>query len=284
MPSIGNLNLDLALKILDTETPDDIQEFYNTPYSLTREQIEKYQQEGFVYLPGVVSPKVLAYLQRVIQAAVFVRKHHDTRSLDEKSTYEQSFLQCGYLCWDFKPVKDFVFGKRFARLARELMQVEQVRLWHDQALFKEPGGRQTDIHIDSSYWPIHQPKLSTTLWLALNPVPREKGCLYFFPKSHLFEKHEYVDIFNKPHIPYELTQMKPVYVELQPGDATFHSGLTYHGAGANLSHQMREGMTVIYIADGMRFDASDSRNNTHTSCKGLKHGDVINTKFTPLLD
>ncbi|MHB2155494.1 phytanoyl-CoA dioxygenase family protein [Calditrichota bacterium GD2] len=277
------LDTDRALKILYFPTPEPVLKHYNAPYPLTEEQVRFYQEEGYIYLPEVVNRESLAYLQRVIQAAVLLRKKDDNRALHEKSACEQSFLQCGYLCWDFKPIKDFVFGKRFAGLARDLLQTEHVRLWHDQALFKEPGGRATDVHIDSSYWPIDRPQLSVTLWLALNPVPSEKGCLYFYPKSHLLEKHEYVDIFNKPHFPQALSREKQVYVPLNPGDATFHSGLLYHGAGENKTDRTREGMTVIYIADGLRFDASDARNRTHTSCQGLEDGDIIDTRYTPIL-
>jgi hypothetical protein len=42
-------------------------------------------------------------------------------------------------------------------------------------------------------------------------------------------------------------------------------------------------MTIIYIKDGVTFDASDERNKTHTSCVGLADGEIINTKFTPVL-
>ncbi len=283
MTLFSGLTVDLALKILFTPTPQNILQHYNTPYSLSERQIALYQKNGFVYLPELVNKEALAFLQRVVEAAVFIRKKDDRRALQEKSRYEQSFLQCGYLCWDFKPIKDFVFGKRFAGVARDLMQVQHVRLWHDQALFKEPGGRPTDVHIDSSYWPIDQPQLSTTLWLALNPVTAENGCLYFFPGSHLLPQHEYVDIFQNPHQPSAIEGKKAFYVPLNPGDATFHSGRLYHGAGPNKTRHMREGMTTIYIADGLRFDATDDRNNTHTSCSGLKHGDLIDTNYTPIL-
>jgi len=60
MPVIGGINLDLALKLLYTKTPDDILEFYQMPYPLTDQQIEKYQQDGFVYLPEMVGQRVLA--------------------------------------------------------------------------------------------------------------------------------------------------------------------------------------------------------------------------------
>ena len=42
-------------------------------------------------------------------------------------------------------------------------------------------------------------------------------------------------------------------------------------------------MTIIYIKDGVTFDGSDERNKTHTSCEGLNNGEIINTKFTPVL-
>lgn len=45
-------------------------------------------------------------------------------------------------------VRSFVFDPRFARAAAELLGVSGVRLYHDQALVKEPGGRPTPWHQD----------------------------------------------------------------------------------------------------------------------------------------
>ena len=93
----------------------------------------------------------------------------------------------------------------------------------------------------------------------------------------------YVDIFKNPHQPNHLIDEEKVFVPLKAGDATFHSGLTFHGAANNQTNEMREAMTIIYIKDGVTFDASDERNKTHTSCLGINNGDIINTKFTPVL-
>ncbi len=43
-------------------------------------------------------------------------------------------------------------------------------------------------------------------------------------------------------------------------------------------------MTIIYFNNGNTFDANDERNAVHTSCLGLKHGEMINTKYTPLIE
>ena len=284
MLTIEGIDHQQAKEILHAPTPKEILNFYQEPYPLSKNQIQFYRENGFIKLERVLNGKYLDYARKVIGAAVLLRKEHDKRTLAEKSQYEQSFLQCGYLCWDFPAVKDFVFGKRFAGIARDLMGGDQgVRLWHDQALFKEPGGRITDIHIDSSYWPLAEPQNSTTLWLALTDVPQNKGSLFFYPGSHRWQEHEYVDIFKNPHQPLALANKERIATDLKAGDATFHSGLTYHGAGANATDELREAMTIIYIRDGMHFDESDARNATHTSCQGLKNGQIIDTRCTPLL-
>lgn len=285
MTSSANITQQEALDILHASTPKAVLEVYNEPYMLNKKQIRQYRNNGFITLKKVLYGEVLSYARNVITAAVEIRKEHDKRTLAEKSQYEQSFLQCGYLCWDFPAIRDIVFGKRFAWIARDLMTSKDVRLWHDQALFKEPSGRVTDVHIDSSYWPMTEPEKSITLWLALTDVPKEKGSLFFYKGSHKLSSHEYVDIFNNPHLPEELLNKdsEVVHSALSAGDATFHSGLTYHGANANQTNDMRKAMTVIYIEDGVHFDASDPRNAAHTSCEGLQDGAKIDTKYTPIL-
>ncbi|MFN3694765.1 MAG: phytanoyl-CoA dioxygenase family protein, partial [Ignavibacterium sp.] len=246
MVKIEGLNESTALEILHTQISDSLRIFLNQHLDIGDDKIKFYHNNGFVRIENVVEEEYLPELRRIIEAAVLIRKGKDERELKQKSQYEQSFLQCGYLCWDFSTVKEIVFAKRFAGIVRDLMQVEHIRLWHDQALFKEPGGRVTDAHQDCSYWPIHEPQFTSTIWLALVDVPVEKGCLYFYPKTNDPDLREYVDIFKNPHQPEFLKNEDRVFVPLKAGDATFHSGLTFHGAGENKTDQMREAMTIIY--------------------------------------
>ena len=282
MFEISGISIQQAQQNLFAAIPQEFKSIFNRAIPVSENQKQEYKNNGFIKIEKVIEGEVLHYARNVIASAVLKRKESDIRTLAEKSQYEQSFLQCGYLCWDFPAVKDFVFAKRFAGIARDLMQVDGVRLWHDQALFKEPGGRITDMHQDISYWPV-KTENTITMWLALQDVPVEKGSMYFLPGTHKMDEMEYVDIFKNPHVPERFKNAEKIFVSLKAGDATFHSGLTFHGAGANTTDQIREAMTIIYIADGTRFDASDERNATHTSCQGLKDGDIIDTKFTPLL-
>ena len=228
MVNIQDLDKTAAQKLVSSETPPEIRARLNEPYPVGREMVASYQKNGFIRLEKVLTDELLMHIRKVIGAAVFLRKESDRRLLAEKSPYEQSFLQCGYLCWDYPAVKDIVFSRRLAGIARDLMDVNRVRLWHDQALFKEPGGRITDMHQDISYWPMKTDN-TTTIWIALEDVPVERGCLYFLPETHRMGLHEYVDIFKDPHVPEKVSSMQKIDVPLRAGDATFHSGLTFHG-------------------------------------------------------
>lgn len=283
MVNISGLLQSDADQILKSDISSSLKNFFNTQIKLSDKNISEYNDLGFTKIENVVEKDFLPEVRKIIQAAVVLRKGKDERELKDKSQYEQSFLQCGFLCWDFPAIKDFVFAKRFAGIVRDLMQADHIRLWHDQALFKEPGGRITDAHQDCSYWPIAEPQFTATMWLALVDVPIEKGCLYFYPQTNNPKLKEYVDIFKNPHQPDLLKDKEKVFMPLKAGDATFHSGLTFHGAGNNQTNEMREAMTIIYIKDGVTFDASDERNKTHTSCIALNNGEIINTKFTPVL-
>ena len=283
MVQLNGLTEAEANSILQSSFDEKLGSFYNSKLQIPKSKIDYYSENGFVKIENVVTQDFLPEIRKIIQSAVLVRKGKDERELKDKSQYEQSFLQCGFLCWDFPAIKEFVFAKRFASIVKDLLKADHVRLWHDQALFKEPGGRVTDAHQDCSYWPIAKPQFTITMWLALVDVPVEKGCLYFYPRTNDPKLREYVDIFKNPHLPKYLKESDKIFVPLKAGDATFHSGLTFHGAGQNQTEQMREAMTIIYLKDGTTFDASDERNKTHTSCVGLTDGEIINTKFTPVL-
>ena len=170
--------------------------------------------------------------------------------------------------------------------------VDGVKLWFDQALYKQPGGRITDYHVDAAFWPVQPAAKTTTIWMALVDVPVEKGCMAFAAGSHeLSPDAEFVDIFNAQaeiaigdnvrHYPWE-------WVPLEAGDCTFHSGLVYHRAGGNSTDQMREAMTIAYMTADARFDWPESNPEAGRrhgfATEGLQRGDTVGVgSFAPRL-
>ncbi|MEE9169321.1 MAG: phytanoyl-CoA dioxygenase family protein [bacterium] len=99
----------------------------------------------------------------------------------EKSFYERAFTQCGHLWSEFPGVKQFTTSSRLANIARQFFRTKHVRLWHDQALYKLPGGSKTEPHQDMSYWPMLD-RSAGTIWVALSEVTIDMGAMHFYPR------------------------------------------------------------------------------------------------------
>ena len=140
-----------------------------------------------------------------------------------------------------------------AEAAARLLGVGAIRIWHDQALYKEAGGRETDPHQDHPYWPIVETD-TITAWIPFDGSTLETGAMGYLPGSHRLGVREFVDIFSgfgaDPLARDELQAIAPVYVEVPAGSVAFHHGLTFHLAGANLTGTVRRVHTAIYFADG----------------------------------
>src|SRR5689334_17310975 len=115
------------------EQVDNLEEL-SQDYPLTPEQIADYQQNGHILLRGVASAEELAIYAPAIKEAA-ERYKTEKRPLAERDTYGKAFLQIMNLWQRDEMVRRFVLARRFARIAAELMGVEGVRLYHDQALF-----------------------------------------------------------------------------------------------------------------------------------------------------
>ena len=267
--------------------PKAVSEFLGEPYPLTREQVEQYRERGFVKLEQVISGQPLRYFREVIGHAVGHYFVEDDRAPRDKRVYERSFLQAFNLAPIYPAIRPFAHAFRFADLARRLMGIDGVRLWFDQALYKQPGGRLTDYHKDAAFWPVQPAAHTTTIWVALVDVPRERGCMAFAAGSHRDGDPEFVDIFNVTEdiaLPGELAWQ---WVPLAAGDCTFHSGCVYHRADANRTSTMREAMTVAYLSADATYDWPDWNTRVeHThgfATAGLRRGEPLNKPTTPQL-
>src|SRR5579862_7715517 len=123
------------------------------PYPVAAEDISEFSQNGWVLLRGVCTPEEARVHGDMIRE-VALAHNRETRPLEERDTYGRAFLQITNL-WRLDPrAAQFTLAHRFASAAAQLLGVPRVRLYHDQALFKEPGGGHTPWHQDGHYWPV----------------------------------------------------------------------------------------------------------------------------------
>ena len=151
-------------------------------YAVTPEQAARYQQDGHILLRGVASPTEAATCRAALADAV-ARYTTETRALADRDTYGKAFLQVMNLWQKDEDIRRFVLARRFGKVAADLLGADGVRLFHDQALFKEPGGGPTPWHQDQVYWPLDTDK-TVTMWMPLVPVSEAVGSMTFVTGSH----------------------------------------------------------------------------------------------------
>ena len=258
-------------------------------YPLTPGQTEAFQKTGHVHLPGIASSEELApYRHEILD--VVDRFKSGIKPFSERDTYGKAFLQISNLWTDSETIRRFVLSRRFAKIAADLMGVDGIRLYHDQALFKEPGGGPTPWHQDQGYWPLDTDK-TITLWMPLVDVPPESGTMTFASGSHATGYLGDLPISDKSEIEFDRFVREQGYNlhthgGMQAGDATFHTGWTLHRAPGNATEAMREVMTIIYFADGLTVanPKNKQQEDDMRGCfPGLKPGDLAATELNPLV-
>ena len=260
----------------------------DTPFNLSREYIDFYRENGFVKLKHVLSPETIQYMNKTISAEV-VRLNTQHLPMEERDTYGKAFLQIMNIWTRSELVKEIVFSKRLAKLAADLMGVDGVRMYHDQALFKEPGGGHTPWHADQYYSPLANDN-TITAWIPLQETGLELGPVEFSAKSQQLQEGRTLKISDdsENYIQKKLTlnDFKKVVEPFETGEVSFHSGWIFHRAGANATKSMRKVMTVIYMDKDMRLKAPDNDNQQadwDTWCPGAVVGELIDTPLNPII-
>lgn len=245
-----------------------------------------FQRDGHALVRDIASREQIAEYRPVIEAAVEKLKHDPQGRIDD---YSKLFTQVTNVWRLDDAAKEIVFSRRFAAVAARLLGVPSVRLYHDQALFKPPGGDRTPWHQDRYYWPLDTDR-TITMWLPLVDVDEAMGPMIFASGSHRAEGLG--DLLISADTDTRLSSLIAergwqVWSEpVRAGDATFHAGGTLHSAGANRSDRVREVLTVIYYAAGTRVAKPANPNqqvDLEVFLPGVRPGEEAKSSLNPIL-
>lgn len=259
-------------------------------YPLTADQVAFYRNNRFIKLRQVLRPNEVArYNEAVSKRVAIMRGRGEQRPLQERDTYGKAFLQLMNLWQEDRAVKALVFNERLAGIAARLMEVGGVRLYHDQALFKEAGGGITPWHADQYYWPLDSDK-TITAWIPLQETPLNMGPLEFSAGSHQIKEGRELAIGDESEAVLNkrlrVTDFPHVVEPFDVGEVSFHSGWVFHRAGANTTSQVRKVMTIIYMDKDIRVTAptnENQQNDLDTWMPGAVVGQVPETPLNPIL-
>jgi phytanoyl-CoA hydroxylase len=264
--------------------------------TLSSNQLAFYRENGFVSHRNLLSTEEVTELRSAVLETVEDMKRLLGKKIaadvdpelmqDSDPYYEKVFTQRVNLWRLNSTVRHYMLNPDLGRMLCRIEGVEGLRVWHDQALIKEPYGNPTAWHIDNPYWSFHSHH-AVSIWVALEDATHANGCLWFVPGSHKLATFTTSDIGSDLDALFDvypqMAQIDPVGVPLQAGDCSFHNGLTAHGAGANMTRARRIAMTCAYMPAGSRFNGT--RNVLpEPYFASLRQGDVLeNDDWNPLV-
>ena len=230
---------------------------------LSQDQIDQYHEEGYLIpdfqLPMDVVSEMRKEMDFLIEAnpqltadALFVPHAPQGNHQGLKSPRKDKWLS-------------FACRNEIVDMVSQLIG-EGVALW-GTTVFGKPAhnGKATPWHQDGQYWPI-RPLASCTVWIAMDDVRPENGCMRVIAGSHkdpeLLKHHK--NMSNDLTLNQELDDDqydldKAVDMVLKPGQMSFHDINIVHGSNHNTSSKRRAGYVLRFMPTSSHFDREIGR-------------------------
>lgn len=259
---------------------------------LTADQIDQYQRDGVLFFPGLLDGDEVAELKAAVLDSVEQMGNRKVTGGERDdmvagdSYYDSVFTQRLNLWRINDTVKRYMLSPGLGRMLCDLAGQAGMRVWHDQALIKEPFGNPTAWHLDNPYWSFYS-RNSLSIWIALEEATPYNGCMCFLPGSQKLANFENVAISEQMtslfEVYPEMKEIEPKAFPMKPGDCSFHNGLTAHGAGANMTRGRRIAMTCAYMPEGSTFNGKPNI-LPDRYVETLAEGDVLeNDELNPIV-
>jgi phytanoyl-CoA hydroxylase len=264
---------------------------------VTSDQIEHYQNDGFVVIDNFLTSSELAEWRSAVEEAIEERDGVKIPGTNIKTGYDDGinkdsdfyglvFDQLINLWQTNSRVRKLMLRPELGKVASMLSGANGIRIWHDQALFKRPWANPTTLHLDVPFWSFSA-RDAISMWVALDDATQDNGCLYFLPGTHKKTDYRHIGITKNMNAIFtiypELASVEAVAVPMRAGSASFHNGLCIHGAGSNMTPRPRRAMTCAYMPEGATFNG-EKNVLPDEYLSTLKIGDPLNNdQQNPLL-
>ncbi|MBI84606.1 MAG: phytanoyl-CoA dioxygenase [Planctomycetaceae bacterium] len=216
------------------------------------------EEDGFVTIPGFLSgerfEEILALVERYVTEVVpslppeqaFYQQDGKPETLKQIENMEE-----------YEPLRRWMYSGPFHDVATSLLG-DPVHCNGIEWFNKPPASdHPTPPHQDNFYF-SKQPPDVITLWLALDPVDEENGCLRYVPGSHRegSRQHQKTSIlgFSQGIDGYD-QQDQETPVVLNPGDLVIHHCEVIHRADVNRStRRHRRSLALVYQGANVKLD------------------------------
>jgi len=258
---------------------------------ITPEQIESFEQDGAVLVPGLLADWV-----SVIEAGI-------ERNMRERGSYASEGVAAGgsgsffddYCNWQrIAEFREVVEHSPAAQAAAKLMRSATAQFFHDHVLVKEPGTQKvTPWHQDSPYYFVDGAQ-TVSFWIPIDPV--KEATLRLIAGSHRWpkpvlpvrwlndanfydSKDDYLPVPDPDHD----ASLRVVEWHMQPGDVVAFDYKTVHGARGNLAPTRRRVLSLRWVGDDARYAERPGRTSPPYPDHHMQPGQRLREDWFPVI-
>ncbi len=211
---------------------------------LTNEQKQFYAANGYVLVPGLLSPEEAALyrkeaheLSRRLSAVRDINAawgSAETAAMGKKT----SLLHCHDVQFQSAAFSRLLVHEKLTEAAADIIG-PNVQLHHTKMFIKPPEkGAPFPMHQDAPFFP-HENHSMIAAIVHFDDAPLNRGCVRVIPGSHKrgMLPHNAEGSWHLSPDEYPVSGALPI--EAKAGDALFFSYLTIHGSGINESDEAR---------------------------------------------
>jgi hypothetical protein len=272
--------------------------------ALSADEIVEYSERGVLRPGRVLTSDQLDRLREALDRARSRQEEYDlldpelwpTKTKDTREPGKSVGLLFNLWLQD-QDFREVAFLPQLALWSSQLIGSRQVRLLEDGVIFKDPGtGGALHWHQDYPYWPLAT-AAATTAWIALDDVTIENGGMRVAVGSHLLG--ERLPASFGSGAPYGEDKRSPLIkpiedpeavgfevepVEIQAGELSFHTPLTWHASGPNTTDGPRRGFIIRYTADGVIWLGSRRYEYNYSDDEvGIAAGEPLGGRYFPVV-
>ncbi|MDO9022916.1 MAG: phytanoyl-CoA dioxygenase family protein [Deltaproteobacteria bacterium] len=245
----------------------------------TPEQIRSFQRDGFVAIGPLVDETALAGLRDAFEAL----ERRWAAELDVTvERYRTVVSQWTGLWEQHHAFAVQIHHPAIERVARALLGVERLQLFHDHLISKPPAHSSTvPWHQDYPFWPVNAPR-ALSCWLSLDGATADSGALHFMPGAHRDGEKPPVDFLahNKDWGP---RAKDAVAVPVEAGQVIFHDCLSWHYSPPNHTDRPRRAFIAIYMDADCRWAPAHSGWHPMNELVSVGPGEHFNTDRFPTI-
>lgn len=242
---------------------------------------EQFDRDGYVAIRGFLNAEEMneltermdRFIRDIVPTLPRETAYYEEKDRPETLKQIQSLVQ--HDSWFDELFK----SERFTKLAEALLEGPVVR--KNLQWFNKPPkiGQATPPHQDGYYFKI-EPNEALTMWLALDYVDDENGCLGYIPGSHREGVRDHARTttlgFSQGITDFGAEdERREVRLHAKPGDLLVHHSLTVHRADANRSDRTRKALGFVYFSSRAKVDVEGIRKYTESLNQDLAKAQKI---------